>query len=163
MLKKLILFCFLLSIFNITNAEIIQTTNDFNNSKNIYSLSPKQKQQFPKYFIFKKNINNNSLNYFVTIQNDNGVTKHFANTENFNLKINDKDIYTFSPRFSEISGGVQATIHLDNKFMENFDAIKKIIFQVPIFAERTSILETYYYIEVPQSILDEWKQVIAME
>ncbi|WP_455651633.1 hypothetical protein, partial [Phascolarctobacterium sp.] len=74
-----------------------------------------------------------------------------------------KDLYTFTPRFSEVSGGVQATIHLDNKFIENFDAIKKIIFQVPIFAERTSILETYYYIEVPQSILDEWKQVIAME
>lgn len=163
MFKKLILCIFLISIFNITDAAIIQITNDFNNSKNIYSLSPKQKQQFPKYFIFKKIINNNSHDYFVTIQNDNGVTKHFANTEDFNLKINDQDIHTFTPRFSEVSGGVQATIHLDNKFIESFHNIKKMIFQVPVFAERTSIMETYYYFEVPNSVLDEWRQVIAME
>jgi hypothetical protein len=163
MFKKLVIVCSLLSLFSVANAEILQMKDSIDNSKYIYSLSPKQPLQFPKYFMFKKIINNNSKDYFLTIQNDNGVTKTFSCAEYFKMTINDKDIYTFLPTFSDVSGGKQATIHLSNAIITNFNSINKIVFKIPIFAERSSKLSSYYYFEVPQPILDEWKQVITME
>lgn len=164
MFEKLIISCLLLSFFNIANAEITQTTNNFDNSKIIYSISDKQPKQLPKYYLFKKYISAQSTNYYLTIHNKNGVTNLFSGNEDVKLKINGADIYTIETVISpDIRLERQATLRFDDKFASILLNAENIEFQLPVYAERINEKTTYFYLSVPKAILEEWKQVITME
>ena len=163
MFKFLIVFLCLLSS-NIVSAEITKNYNEFDNTKSIYSISNEADVRFPKLFIFRKNISPVGTSFFITIQNNNNVTKLFNSTEDIKLKINDNSLFTLPTRTTKLGyDKKQATAVLTPEIASQILSSEKIILQIPIILKQTSILGSYYYIEVPKSILDEWKQVITME
>ncbi len=132
--------------------------------KCIYSLSEKTKVQFPKFFIFRKLIRPENTTYYISIKNNNDVSKMLSNFEDIKIKIDDGSLYSCPTTISTLSDlTTQATILLDDKIINSFANTQKITFQIPVFMERSSIIESYYHIELPQPVLAEWKQVIAME
>ena len=165
---KILIFIFCLSFGITCNAAIKEIPNIFDNSKNIYSISDKQPQKFPKYFILNKIIyaNNQENEYYILIQNSNEVTNIFSNTEPIKIKVDNQKIFSFVPKISKLAdlvGSKQLVLRINNNFINELIKSKNIVLQIPIYKERTSIISSYYYLEVPINILDEWKQVIAME
>ena len=164
MLKKVLFFCFCIFFTSTANAEIKEFTNSFDNMKCIYSLSEKTKVQFPKFFIFRKLIRPENTTYYISIKNNNDVSKMLSNFEDIKIKIDDGSLYSCPTTISTLSDlTTQATILLDDKIINSFANTQKITFQIPVLMERSSIIESYYHIELPQPVLAEWKQVIAME
>lgn len=165
---KILIFIFFLSYGITCNAAIKEIPNNFDNSKNIYSISDKQPQKFPKYFILNKIIydNDQENEHYILIQNSNEVTNVFSNVEPIKIKIDNQKIFSFVPQISILADLVesqQLVFKPHHNFMNELVKANNIIFQIPIYKERTSIISSYYYIELPKSVLDEWKQVIAME
>ena len=164
MFKKLLFFCLCFLVMNIANAEIQQFTNSFDNTMHIYVISEKTKSQFPRFFVFRKIISPESTKYYLSIQNNNIMSKYFSNIENIKLKINDEQLYVSPTKISPLSDRTnQATILLDDSLIGDLQNIQKMVLQIPVFMEEFSRVESYYYLEVPQSLISEWKQVIAME
>lgn len=164
MFKKLLFFCLCFLYMNITNAEIQQFTNSFDNTRHIYIMSEKTKSQFPRFFVFRKIISPESTRYYLSIQNNNIMSKYFSNMENIKLKINDEQLYVCPTKISPLSDRTnQATILLDNTLVDNLPNIQKIVLQIPVFMEEFSRVESYYYLEVPKTFILEWEKVIAME
>lgn len=92
------------------------------------------------------------------------MSKYFSNIENIKLKINDEQLYVSPTKISPLSDRTnQATILLDDSLIGDLQNIQKMVLQIPVFMEEFSRVESYYYLEVPQSFISEWKQVIAME
>ena len=85
MFKKLLFFCLCFLVMNIANAEIQQFTNSFDNTMHIYVISEKTKSQFPRFFVFRKIISPESTKYYLSIQNNNIMSKYFSNIENIKL------------------------------------------------------------------------------
>ena len=91
-------------------------------------------------------------------------SKMLSNFEDIKIKIDDGSFILVPTTISTLSDlTTQATILLDDKIINSFANTQKITFQIPVFMERSSIIESYYHIELPQPVLAEWKQVIAME
>ena len=146
MLKKILFFGLCFIFVNIAHAEIKEFTNSFDNSKYIYSVSEKTKLQFPKFFSFRKIIRPDNTKYYISI------------------KINDDVIYSCPTTISTLSDlTTQATILLNDEIINNFGNIQKITFQIPVFMERSSLIESYYYVELPKVVFTEWQQVISKE
>ena len=110
--------------------------------------------------------NNQENEYYILIQNSNEVTNIFSNTEPIKIKVDNQKIFSFVPKISKLAdlvGSKQLVLRINNNFINELIKSKNIVLQIPIYKERTSIISSYYYLEVPINILDEWKQVIAME
>lgn len=164
MLKKVLFFCFCIFFTSTANAEIKEFTNSFDNMKCIYSLSEKTKVQFPKFFIFRKLIRPENTTYYISIKNNNDVSKMLSNFEDIKIKIDDGNLYSCPTTISTLSDlTTQATFSLTDEIVHKIIDTQKIVLQIPVFMERSSIIESYYYIEISQPVLAEWKQVIAME
>ena len=164
MLKKILFFGLCFIFVNIAHAEIKEFTNSFDNSKYIYSVSEKTKLQFPKFFSFRKIIRPDNTKYYISIKNNNDVSKLFSNFEDIRIKINDDVISSCPTTISTLSDlTTQATILLNDEIINNFGNIQKITFQIPVFMERSSLIESYYYVELPKVVFTEWQQVISKE
>ena len=149
---------------NTLEAQINTSINTFDNSKIIYSISDKQPKQLPKYYLFIKYISTQATNYYLTIHNKNGVTNLFSGNEDVKLKINGNDIYTIETVIStDIRLERQATLRFNDKFANIILNAETIEFQLPVYKERINEETTYFYLSVPNSVLEEWKQVITME
>ena len=102
--------------------------------------------------------------YYISIKNNNDVSKLFSNFEDIRIKINDDVIYSCPTTISTLSDlTTQATILLNDEIINNFGNIQKITFQIPVFMERSSLIESYYYVELPKVVFTEWQQVISKE
>lgn len=160
---KLCIFCSLILINNIANAEILHSYNEFANVKLIYSYFEKgSNENSPKEIVFKKQLSSIPI-YTLFISKRYAPARRYIALEDVKLKLNNdiNKVYSINSRISETAVGSTYSLDL-TPLIKYLSIADSIVFQIPSYTkEKEQIRYTYY--ELDKNILDEWKQVIAME
>ena len=167
-MKKFILFIFsTLFISNICSAEIIREINSFDNSTMLTSVinTKDYVEDIPREIIFKKTCSNsNESKYFISFVNQYKIKNGYSPFEPIKIKFNNslEDIQSYPIQLYRTAQRGQLAFLVDNIFIDKLEKSDNLQFQIPI---STSYVSHVKYIDftLPQNILDEWKQVIAME
>ena len=160
---KFCIFCSFILINNIANAEILHSYNEFANVKLIYSYFEKgTNENSPKEIVFKKQISSTPI-YTLFISKRYDPARRYIALEDVKLKLNNdiNKVYSINSRISETAVGSTYSLDL-TPLIKHLSIADSIVFQIPSYTkEKEQIRYTYY--ELDKTILDEWKQVIAME
>lgn len=164
MFEKLMICCFLLSFFNIANAEIIQVTNNFDNSKIITSYFSKgSNDNNPKDITLRKTLSPTSHKYQFFIFRGRSANRVYTNIDNIKFKFDNDvtNISEFPTTLLERPGGYIYSIDI-TAAIDKIKNSNSITIQQPLYTLDSTYLRYTYY-ELDKNILAEWKQVIAME
>lgn len=167
-MKKFLLSLFLsLIISNVSFAEIITEENTFDNSQIIASVVNTEKKDYdesvPREIIFKKLTSNPPI-YSLAIINQYTLRNFYLSVEPIKIKLNNslEDIYYVQGDKSNSGSRTQLAFILPNEMIPNLALAETVQIQIPIYTSYKTHVK-YTDFTVPQPILDEWKQVIAME
>ena len=166
MLKFLFLVTIFLSINNFSFAKIIEYTNEFTNSKYILSEIERDKKlsytKFPNTVTFRKSITNNKSEYtlFLITSGSQAISPLDA-TAFKTYSTSSPSIYLFDPTI-DYSNFPTASYKLSDLFINEINQTDKLSLQIPLFTYKSTRIKYLYY-EFDKQILNEWKQVIAME
>lgn len=164
MLKKLIICFFMLLVFNIANAEITQTTNNFDNSKIITSYFSKgSNDNNPKDITLRKTLSTTSTKYQFFIFRGRSANRVYTDIDNIKFKFDNdiSNISEFPTTLFERPGGYIYSIDITSA-IDKIKEANNITIQQPLYTLDSTYLRYTYY-ELDKIILDEWKQVISME
>ncbi|MBO5168990.1 MAG: hypothetical protein J6B49_07855 [Phascolarctobacterium sp.] len=153
---KIIVFLISLFIVNIANAEIFQSTNAFDGAKIITSYFHNKDLRLPRVCIFKKY----NSEYFLIMNNANKISKLATNLEPYRFKI-DNTIYSISANTYDLSVKKILSIPLPPQIITHLSRASKASIQIPIENDTKFLIE-YLVVDIPQSHIEEWKQVIDM-
>lgn len=153
---KICIFSLLILMPNIGNAEITQKTNTFDSSIQIQSYYKDKNIKLPQILIFKKTGNE----YYLLGKNAFRTINYLTTLENAKIKINDK-IYSIEYRTYDLSNNF--SFKFNDKILNEIKDANNIQIQLPIHTTVDTEIVNYYNFSIPKNVLDEWKQVIAME
>lgn len=148
--------------FNTANAEVLKTTNSFDNSKIVISYFHSKELKIPKTCTFKKC----NSEYYLTLTNSN-KSYLISTLEPIKIKT-DNTIYSVNTNaFTSNSGYRQLiTAFIPQNIIQNISIASQITLQVPAIKQPVDIDEknliSYLIVDIPQNYIEEWKQVINM-
>lgn len=169
MKKTLPILFTLLLINNILAAEIIHQKNDFDDSNIVMSVFQKENinlsNDMPTEIVLRK-LNNDSTDksYVLFMKNPYTLKDLYVNIEPAKIKINNDISKVYYQNFSLDDYGKRTRISIpfSINIVKEIPNANSIQLQIPVFTrDKTQIKYVEY--TIPTSILDEWKQVIAME
>lgn len=164
-MKKLLLTLLFSIIFSITGyAEIANFSNDFTESKITISFSERNKSEnHYKTFntiAFRKEIIQSVPNYKLFLITSTSQTPSTLDKTNF--KFDNNKIFSLETNVEYNSVPRPAAYDLDQEFINKLLISNSLQIQIPMFThDKTQI--KYLEYTIPATVLEEWKQVIAME
>lgn len=169
MKKFLITLFMLLFINNHSYAEIIQHKNDFDGTNITISLFEKDiisfSEDIPKEISFKKlNISKSEPLYLIIFKTRFVSKDLYVDLEPVKIKINNdiNKIHYIFPHINDHGERWRLSLPLSSNIVAAIKTADFLDFQIPIYT--TDKLQVKYIeYTLPQPVLDEWKQVIAME
>ncbi|WP_293661287.1 hypothetical protein [uncultured Phascolarctobacterium sp.] len=150
------LLTILLTFPNFVYAEIIQKINTFDNTPQIKSYYKDKNIKLPQILIFKKTGND----YYLLGKNAFRTINYLTTLENAKIKINDK-IYSVEYRTFDLSNNF--SFKFNDEILKEIKNANNIQIQLPIHTTVDTDIVDYYSFSIPKNVLNEWKQVIAME
>lgn len=166
MFKILFMLTIFLTINNISIAKIIEYNNDFTNTRYVVSEIERDKKlsyiKFPNTVTFRKSINNNQSEYTLFLIASGSQAISPLDSTAFKMHSNSNiNLYLFDPKV-DYSNFPTASYKLSDSFIIQLTQTDSLSLQIPLFTYKSSRVKYLYY-EFDKTILDEWKQVIAME
>ena len=155
------IFCILITsliLSNFCSAEIIKTHNPFDNSSQFISLYKNRISQYPQTLIFKKYGND----YYLLGKKPTRMINYLSNLENPKIKIDEK-YFSLDCRIYDYNFYQNFSFKFTDEVIKEILSANSIMFQMPTLIHNKDIFIDYYQFSIPQNVLDEWKQVIAME
>lgn len=146
-----------LIISNFCYAKISKTTNDFDKSTQITSFYRAKNIQYPETIIFKKF----NEEYYFFAKKPSRRTNYLSNLEKSKIKIDDS-IFSLDCKIYDYDYYQHFSFKFSNEIINKIKSAHSVIFQMPILVHKDIFVE-YYQFSIPEPVLDEWKQVIAME
>lgn len=165
MLKNLLLLLLFMSISIPSYAEIITFQNSFDRTTHTISFNKYKNQIDPKFdnvkeIALKKIHNQNNTEYYLFFRYSGNALSPVEHTK---IRIDDVHIGSFSSNIVEVTNQwPEFSINLPISFIEKINSAKSIQIQFPTTSATKQFVK-YGIIEIPQPVLNEWKQVITME
>ena len=156
-MKTLIsLLTILLTFSHSAFAEITKKTIPFDNTIHIQCYHKDKIVKLPQILIFKKY----GTDYYLLGKNAFRTINYLTSLENAKIKINNK-IYSIDYRTYDFSSNF--SFKFDDEILNEIKTANNIQIQLPIHTTVDTEIVNYYNFSIPKNIIDEWKQVIAME
>ena len=164
-MKKLLLTLLFSIIFSITgHTEIIPFSNNFTESKIIISFNERNKSEnHYKTFntiAFRKEIIQTVPNFKLFLITSTSQTPSSLDKTNF--KFDNNKIFSLKTNVEYNSVPRPVAYDLNKEFINNILLSNSLQIQIPLFTHDKAQIKYLEY-TIPNSILDEWKQVITME
>lgn len=169
-MKKFLTILFvMLFINNLSYAEIIQQKNDFGETnitmsifeKDVFSFS----ENMPKEISFKKlNVPKTDPLYIIIFKTRFVSKELYVDLEPVKMKVNNdiNEIYYIFPHINDHGERWRLSLSLSSNIVNAIKKADSLDFQIPIYTtDKIQVKYTEY--TLPKPVLDEWKQVIAME
>ena len=151
-----ILFIFII-VSNFCSARIVNLQNSFDNSNQIYSFYKNRDKKCPQILIFKKSGNE----YYMLAKSAFRGSNYLSNLENAKIKINNQ-IFSQNYRIWDYDYNQHFSFKFSDSMIKEISYANSIAFQLPVHINEDTLVG-YYQFSIPPAVLDEWKQVIAME
>lgn len=169
-MKKFFIPLFMmLFINNLSYAEITNQKNLFDNSNIVMSIFQKENNNFsedmPTEIVFRKlNNKNTDQSYILFIKNPYTLRDLYVSIEPIKIKFDDDitKVYYQASTLDHMGNRTRLSIPIKISVINEIKTSTTIQLQIPVYTrDKTQIKYTEY--TLPQPVLDEWKQVIAME
>ncbi|WP_455655181.1 hypothetical protein [Phascolarctobacterium sp.] len=163
---KIITTTFFLLFFSLScYAEITYFSNEFTNQKYAISVNQRNKSdnfyKIPNTIAFRKELNSTNDNFKLFLMCS--MSQNPSSLDKTNFKFDNIKIISITPNVDyNNSAPNPAAYDLDKEFVASLFHANSLQIQIPLFTHDKAQIKYLEY-TIPNSILDEWKQVIAME